>query len=327
MTKQRSPRNRRRSPRRRSNNILEVQVRARTARQKRVRLVTKIVWSLILIVVIGTAGIYGIRAGMSKFFLNNPDYKIKALEVQLDGVMTRDELIKLAEIEADDNLFTLNISQIEQRLRSDARIENVRIERHFPNELSITLTRRRPVAWVSKEDVQSGTGNQDAAMLIAADGTLMPPMPGYGIHTGYLPTIFGGTLEVDSIKKRISDSTVYAALDLIAAVDKNTEAIFQIRTIDVSKPYRLGVITDRNIHVQFPPEDFDEQVDRLNQIMKMAIDTGRELQTVNLLIKKNTPVTFVQPVVSQKRSDAVVVDAKKSTKKSTKHLPPNPKTR
>lgn len=318
MTRARPPRNRRRLTDRRPRNLLEVQVRTRTATRKRMRLIMKVLLSLILLSVLGVAGFYGVRAGLQKFFLNNPDYRIAGLDVQLDGAMSREELMELANVSPGDNLFTLNIAEMERRLRADARVAEVGIERRFPNKLSITLTRRRPVAWVSREDVRSGTGDPDAAMLIASDATLMPSMPGYDIHTGYLPTIFGVRLDEGPASGRLSDSMVRAALDLIAAVDQDPESIFQIRAMDIRKPYRIEVVTDRNVRVQFAPEDFAPQVSRLNVILKMAIDSGRELETVNLLIHRNTPVTFVRPVSAPPEPAAAPTETKKPAARATR---------
>lgn len=70
---------------------------------------------------------------------------------------------------------------------------------------------------------------------------------------------------------------------------------FQIREIDLSKGYCL-VVTDKNhAQVTFGFDDLEEQMARLEQFLVYSDDSEREIATVNLLVARNTPVTFAQP--------------------------------
>ena len=69
---------------------------------------------------------------------------------------------------------------------------------------------------------------------------------------------------------------------------------FQIREIDVSKGYCL-LVTDKNhTQVTFGFDNLDAQLQRLEQFLVYSDDSKRELETVNLLVQRNIPVTFTQ---------------------------------
>ena len=70
---------------------------------------------------------------------------------------------------------------------------------------------------------------------------------------------------------------------------------FQIREVDVSKGYCL-LVTDKNhTQVMFGFDHLETQMQRLEQLLVYSDDSARPIETVNLLVARNTPVTFAQP--------------------------------
>jgi hypothetical protein len=72
---------------------------------------------------------------------------------------------------------------------------------------------------------------------------------------------------------------------------------FQIREIDVSKGYCLLVSDKNHTRVTFGFDNLDTQLQRLEQFLIYADDSKRELETVNLLVQRNIPVTFAKNAV------------------------------
>ncbi len=70
---------------------------------------------------------------------------------------------------------------------------------------------------------------------------------------------------------------------------------FQIREIDLSKSYCL-LVTDKNrTRVTFGLNDLETQLQRLEQFLVYCDDSKQELETVNLVVQRNIPVTFATP--------------------------------
>src|SRR5438045_8332661 len=101
------PRNQRVSnPRqRKQQHLLDVKVRARKATQHRNRRVLVFISKILLAAAI-CAGIYfGARIGMRRFFFENPEYRLARIDVQTDGTLQREQVLKIAELREGENVF------------------------------------------------------------------------------------------------------------------------------------------------------------------------------------------------------------------------------
>jgi hypothetical protein len=95
---------------------------------------------------------------------------------------------------------------------------------------------------------------------------------------------------------------------------------FQIREVDVSKGYCL-LVTDKNhLQIMFGFDHLEAQMQRLEQFLVYSDDARREIATVNLLVARNIPVTFAQPV-------STVISELEPAPKETKPPPVEPEIR
>jgi hypothetical protein len=109
--------------------------------------------------------------------------------------------------------------------------------------------------------------------------------------------IVGCTGESLEAGKTISSFEAKTALDLLRLSTRSfMQTRFLIREIDVSKGYCL-IVTDKNrTRVTFGFDNLEGQLQRLEQFLVYSDDFKRELETVNLLVQRNIPVTFAKPV-------------------------------
>jgi hypothetical protein len=66
-----------------------------------------------------------------------------------------------------------------------------------------------------------------------------------------------------------------------------------IRSLNISKGYCIDALTDQNTRVKFASSEFATQLFKLQRLLEHCRDTGREMESVNLMVAKNTPVKFV----------------------------------
>ena len=81
----------------------------------------------------------------------------------------------------------------------------------------------------------------------------------------------------------------------------------RIRSLNISKGYCIDALTDQNARVKFGRADFRVQIEKLQRLLAHCRDTGRELDSVNLMVVKNTPVKFVMaslPPIGAKGGDS-----------------------
>ena len=165
----------------------------------------------------------------------------------------------------------------------------------MPNEIDITITERKPIAWITSEKTVVDPFVSDAAFLVDARGILMREkklLPEYLA----LPLITGCSSEALVPGKAVDSFEAKAALELLRLTTTSfMQTRFQIREVDVSKGYCL-LVTDKNhTQVMFGFDHLETQMQRLEQLLVYSDDSRRPIETVNLLVARNTPVTFAQP--------------------------------
>ena len=71
------------------------------------------------------------------------------------------------------NIFFVNLAQVRDRLQQLPQIDDVQVERKMPNEIDITITERKPIAWITSEKEVADPFASEAAFLVDARGILM----------------------------------------------------------------------------------------------------------------------------------------------------------
>ncbi len=292
-TTAKTPPNRRASrPRaqRASNHLLDVKVRRSTATRARNRRITRFVVRLTLLVTIGAAAYFGFVAVTDKFFLSNPEYDLRTVDADTGGLMSTDEVLKISGIQLGTNIFKIDIGAAERALRAIDQLDSVRIERHWPDNLSIIATKRHPVAWLARKN--SDAFSADNALLVDHAGLTIRP---YRIESDYwqLPIIYCSDPDLIKSREPLAVSDLEAALDIISVNGQTPNSLLQIRSLDITRGYAVEVTNEANAHILFAPKNPIEQIDRLQKLLAHCAETGRQLESVNLIPTKYTPVQFV----------------------------------
>jgi cell division protein FtsQ len=287
---------------RRQQHLLDVKVRARRASHHRNRRVLVALSRVVLVIALVAGCYYGVRTGLQRFFFDNPDYCLSTIAIRTDGTLQRDQVLKSAELREGLNIFSVNLARVHDRLQQLAQVDEVQVERKMPNEIDITITERKPIAWITSEKAVADPFVSDAAFLVDARGILMREkklLPEYLA----LPLITGCSSEALVPGKAVDSFEAKAAIELLRLTTTSfMQTRFQIREVDVSKGYCL-LVTDKNhTQVMFGFDHLETQMQRLEQLLVYSDDSGRPIETVNLLVARNTPATFAQPaseIISQ----------------------------
>jgi cell division septal protein FtsQ len=285
--------NRRTSTRRqrRDQHLLDVKVRSQKATQQRNRRIMTVFCTLTILITGAVALYRGGRAAMKHFLWENPDYQIAEIEVVSDGVLTREQTLAASGITTGQNIFTVSPARTRERLAQLPQVERVEVQRIMPNKISISIVERKPVAWITAghDDDPSASPN---ALLIDRSGRLIDSklrLPQY-LH---LPVICGAALKNLQAGDAIETEEVKGALDLLRLTsDGALQPRFEIRSIDLSQGYCM-IVTDRNrAQITFSSDKIDWQLERLAMLFDHVEQGKRELQTANLMVQRNLPVTY-----------------------------------
>ena len=304
---------------RRHQHVLEVTVRTTSAaRQRQHRLLGWTVKALLVVCV--CAGTYfGVRKGITLLLLKNPDYNLTELNVETDGILSSEVVLKAADLHKGTNIFFVDLRRAKARVEEMPQVDKVQVTRQLPNRVTIQVNERKPIAWVAPE---RASANRDEivkssdAYMVDAHSILLPPVQ---IAQGdYLPIIrnYHGPR---SSGQEVEGEEIKAALDLLQAQqDSMIAARFQIQDIDLAKHFGLEV-TDRNgLQVLFGLDDMDRQLKRLDVDLQVLDQNSQKAQTINLLVQKNVPVTFVtEPAIVPPAPTVAAAVASPSPAKST----------
>jgi len=280
---------------RRQQHLLDVKVRSRRATQHRIRRVLALLSKVTVLAGICAAIYVGAREGAKRFFFENADYQLRTIELQTDGTLQREQILKVADLHEGENIFSVNLGRVRDNLQRLPQVDDVEVVRKLPREIDIRVVERKPVAWITGDKQISDPFVSDAAFLVDARGVLMREKKLLPEYLG-LPLISGCSSESLEAGKVVESLEAKTALELLRLSTRSfMQTRFQIREIDVSKSYCL-LVTDKNhARVTLGLNDLEAQLQRLEQFLVYCDDSKQELETVNLLVQRNIPVTFAKP--------------------------------
>jgi hypothetical protein len=93
---------------RRQQHLLDVKVRSRRAIQHRVRSALSVLFRVILLAALVAAVYVGAREAIRRLFFENADYTLKTIELQTDGSLQREQVLKAADLREGENIFKVN---------------------------------------------------------------------------------------------------------------------------------------------------------------------------------------------------------------------------
>ncbi|MBV8415257.1 MAG: FtsQ-type POTRA domain-containing protein [Verrucomicrobia bacterium] len=291
------------SRQRKHQHLLDVKVRAKKAAARRTQNVLLVLCGLVLIASVLGGIAFGAKRALNALFFANADYALKTIEVSSDGNLSRETILHTADIGEGQNIFSIDLPKVQEKLGSLPQVEESRIQRILPNKLVISVQERRPVAWVAPPDTNSASFNYENAYLLDRRGILLKTKSLAPEYLG-LPLIVGVDTTNCQAGQPLAQDEVKAALDLIRASAEILQGRLQFQSIDVSKGYSLVATDKQRASITFSTDEIESQLHRLETVLNYCDKNNRELQTVNLMAQRNVPVTFMPPSAPAPSTDS-----------------------
>ncbi len=271
-------------------NILHTTTKKRHS-QKQV--VQATVWCglvLAMIVAVGLGLHLGVGFILNKALYSNPHYTLNEIEIQPRGHFSERLIRQAAGLETGQNLWTLNLPQITKDLEKLPYVSHATVERHFPDKLTILIHERIPV--VKIVGLNSDLGTKETFYL-DRDGIVLKPREDETPQM--LPEIIGMTNAEFEPGTKLEQPSMACALQILDAIDHTPlHTLIDIRTINLSDPLSITMVTTRDMSITFRTDCIDQQLIRLQQIIYHPDFQQRTIRTVDLTPNYNVPVTFYQ---------------------------------
>ena len=280
--------------------VLDVKLRSGQVRATRTRLA-----AMAFGVLFGTVfGLYLFwRAGewaLDYFVYENPEFAIRQIDVQTDGVILPDQLRRWAGVKPGDNLLALDLATVKRNLELVSMIDSVSVERVLPRTLRIRVNEREPVAQVNVPTADTTGKIQVTVFELDADGYVMQPldprlcvMPLAQV-SDQLPVITGLNAFQLQPGRRMDSPQIQAALQLITAFNASPMAgLVDLQRIDVSAPEVLVATTMQGSEITFGSDDFARQLRRWREIYDTGQRMNKAIGALNLAVPDNIPVRWL----------------------------------
>lgn len=208
--------------------------------------------------VAGTALACSILYGCFRALTTVTVFSLKSIEVSSARHLSRDEILGLAGVEPGKDLLRMNLKRMGEHILQNPWVETVRINRYFPDGISIVITEREPVAIVNMGFIYylDKKGNV-FKVLNQGDKLNFPVVTGFNEE------------ELGSDPKGTKEALETTCLLLKILREKGAFILADVSEIHYDKGYGFTLFTANNaLPVKVGSGDFPAKVERFARIYR-----------------------------------------------------------
>jgi cell division septal protein FtsQ len=273
-------------------------------------------WSmgLIILICLGTL----LKITVREAFLKNPQFSLKQVVVRTEGPVTAQKIVRTSALTHGMNLLTVNMREIQGRIMTLPQVRSVKITRDYEGRLTLEVKQRQPLAWIECPKLGMIARQPDTGHFIDAEGVTFPCEVVTDAYAA-LPSIRYEALVQNHPGAAVSDLPVKSALSLLKELQQRSEqGAPEVRVIHIEKPWSQAALLADNSRILFGTDDLGEQLARLDRIWLEARHREWKIDTLNLLVRKNMPITFREPPNLQGLQDPMTASVTPATSTSVR---------
>ncbi|MCE0522741.1 MAG: FtsQ-type POTRA domain-containing protein [Methylacidiphilales bacterium] len=275
-------------------NILHTTTRKRHSRKQVMQVAVWCSLVLAMIVAVGVGLHFGVAMVLDRVLYSNPRYVLTKIVIEPRDRFSERQIRQAAGLEPGQNLWSLNLRQITHDLEKLPYVSTAKVERHFPDTVTIQITERVPVVKIVGLNIDLGTretfylDRNDVVLKPRTDET--PPL---------LPEIVGLTPAEAEFEPgmTLDQPGLNSTMEILDEIDHSQlHTVIDIQTIDLSNPLYITMATRQGMTIVFRVDNvyIDQELQRLVQILARPEFQQRAISTVDLTPDCNVPVTFAQ---------------------------------
>ncbi len=215
-----------------------------------------------------TGILYGCYKAVTKVTL----FSLTSIEVSSAKHLTRDEILGLAGVEPGKDLLRMNLKRMGEHILQNPWVETVRINRYFPDGISIVITEREPVAIVNMGFIYYLDKKGNVFKVLTQGDKL-----NYPVVTGFSEE------ELGSDPKGAKEALETTCLLLKILREKGAFILADVSEIHYDKGYGFTLFTANNaLPVKVGSGDFLEKVERFAKIYQDLMVQMPSIQYIDL---------------------------------------------
>ncbi len=219
---------------------------------------------------------------------NSDLFTIENVEITGAEHLTSNEMALMANVPEGSTLLRVDVDTIKSRLMQNAWVQDVSVERAFPNTLRITVTERTITAVV---EVPTSTGRSTKQWAISSDHMWLMPIPARDSEAGkntseQIYTDAENALKIVNVpygtQAQIgtfcTDSNVLNALDIVSGM--TTELAGMVVEVSAAGPDETTIMLNNGVEVAFGKAESIRDKERV--ILKILADNPDSVAYINV---------------------------------------------
>ncbi len=244
------------------------------------------------------AGIgWGIWQGFRHAVYQNPDFSLKMIQLNKNPLFDEAEFAEATQLNLTGSIFDVDTKGITAYLNARAEVLDAHVERHLPDTLNVTIRTRVPKIWVVMLDhpMAADKVRRVGGLVADSDGFLFPCSAGMMERAMDLP-IVRLTRQAEhplASGKLLEHPELRHALRLYAAVlEHDSQLAQQMDVIRQVNAWSLEVKMRQGVTATLGMGDYARQIRNWSTVLKHSESKGYDLATVQLIPKRNIPITL-----------------------------------
>jgi len=238
---------------------------------------------------------WGIWQGIDKAFYQNPDFTLRAIDLNPNPVIDEAGLAKITGLDLTSNLFEIDTKELAAKLAALPAITEADVDRHLPDTLVVRVSTRMPQAWIACPAAGIPVHRGVSAMLVDRTGVAYPCPELQLDSAAKLPVIVLSKMPEHEIKvgEKISHPELRPCIALLDSFQRtDAEAARWIDSIQQANAWSLLLKTREGTMATFGLRDHSRQIGRLRAALNHAEGKNYTIDTINLIPKENVPITL-----------------------------------
>lgn len=264
----------------------------------------------VLLALLALIGIGGYR-GIQHLFHGNEKYNITEIKPVTNGLIDEERVSEITGVEIGQNIFKVDVDDVQSKLQELPEVITCDVERRLPGLLRIKIVERVPAVWIECETL-GFPGRRNGGVLADGNGITFPCEGALWEAARDLPVIVVKRAKSDAFQhgSKIKHADLLRALHLVRTFEAgNVRAEWLPERVVLINDYSIEAICNDGSRAIFGMYDHERQLDDFISIREHTLKTRRVVKVINLIPKKNIPVTFVGgPVLVKPKRAPIPVD-------------------
>lgn len=214
------------------------------------------------------------------FLLSSPIFSIKNINVKNNSIVSTEEIIKLSEININENIFKIRKSYIKENLKENAYIEDVKILRKFPNTIELDIKERTRKYMLQFADSYIYINNQGYMLEISTEKLDLPIITGFKTDLSNVKAgdrlIVDDLRKLDTVIKIVETANANGIGDLITKIDISSSRNYIIELAGENKTAHLGDCSNLNTRMLLLKTIIEQEKGNAGTAyIDMDVNTGR----------------------------------------------------